>query len=106
MQACHKCWTEPGGLFVWYSSGRHLIFAEVKCNFVARYFAPSDSVVSLSIFHISCAAFTFRACSTFLVNENVLGDVKAVLKFLSSAFEVKIILAFLEIVLQLSDEFV
>jgi hypothetical protein len=40
------------------------------------------------------------------VKENVLGGVKAVLKFLSSALEVKIILAFFEIVSHSSDEFV
>jgi hypothetical protein len=47
--------------------------------------------------------------STFRVNENVLGPqlggVKAVLKFLSSAFEVKIIIAFFEIVSHSSDKF-
>ena len=57
------------------------MFAEVKSNWLARYFAPSVSVVSLSMCPISCAAFTFRTCSTFLVNENVLGGVNAVLNF-------------------------
>ena len=62
--------------------------------------------MSLSNSPISFAAFTFRACSTLLVNENVLGGVNTVLKLLSSAFEVNTIFAFYEIVSQSSDEFV
>ena len=99
---CRHITSEFVGLFVWKPRGRHLIFLLVRCSFSCR----SGGLVHVFVtdcnkFPIISAALTLSDLNTFPENKNDFGGVNTDLKFFSSLFlDVKIILAFFEMVSQ------